>query len=252
MSPVENGAAAIGLRESGARLPLGLKIAYSAFMLVLVPVYLHHYGPTNFLYFCDIALVLTLIGIWAESALLVSVCAVGLLAPQFFWVIDFAVTATGHPLTGMTAYMFNAQTSPFLRGLSLFHGWLPFLLVFLVGRLGYDRRAWAVWSGLAVAALFVCFFLMPPPRPDPGLTPVNINYVWGMSDTAAQTWMPAWAWFTALVIGLPLLVWWPTHRLLIRLMPPARNSSRANHVPRGFARRVGASARGSSGQGWRG
>ena len=27
---------------------------------------------------------------------------------------------------------------------------------------------------------------------DPGLTPVNINYVWGMSDTAAQTWMPAW------------------------------------------------------------
>ena len=28
----------------------------------------------------------------------------------------------------MTAYMFNATNSLFLRGLSLFHGWLPFLL----------------------------------------------------------------------------------------------------------------------------
>jgi putative tryptophan/tyrosine transport system substrate-binding protein len=31
---------------------------------------------------------------------------------------------------------------------------------------------------------------MPPPRPDPGLTPVNIDYVWGFSDTEAQHWMP--------------------------------------------------------------
>ncbi|CAO4139238.1 hypothetical protein LPLAFNJD_LOCUS391 [Methylorubrum aminovorans] len=209
-----------------SRIPLSLKLAYSAFMAVLVPVYLTHYGPTNFLYFCDIALILTLVGIWAESALLVSVCAVGLLAPQTLWVVDFVAEAAGVPLTGMTAYMFNRETSPFLRGLSLFHGWLPFLLVFLVWRLGYERRAWTVWSALAVVVLFVCFLLMPPPRPDPGLTPVNINYVWGMSDHAAQTMVPAWAWFTALVIGLPLLVWWPTHRLLIRLVPglPAPSS----------------------------
>ena len=209
-----------------SRIPLSLKLAYSAFMAVLVPVYLTHYGPTNFLYFCDIALILTLVGLWAESALLVSICAVGLLAPQTLWVADFAAEAAGVPLTGMTAYMFNRETSPFLRGLSLFHGWLPFLLVFLVWRLGYERRAWTAWSALAVVVLFVCFFLMPPPRPDPGLTPVNINYVWGMSDHAAQTMVPAWAWLTALVIGLPLLVWWPTHRLLIRLVPgvPAPSS----------------------------
>ena len=127
----------------------------------------------------------------------------------------------------MTAYMFNRETSPFLRGLSLFHGWLPFLLVYLVWRLGYDRRAWAAWSVLAVVVLFVCFFLMPPPRPDPGLTPVNINYVWGMSDNAAQTMMPAWAWFTGLVVGIPLLICWPTHRLLIWLMPEVRLTSPA-------------------------
>ena len=43
----------------------------------------------------------------------------------------------------MTDYMFAADHSLFLRGLSLFHGWLPFLLVYLVWKLGYDRRALA-------------------------------------------------------------------------------------------------------------
>jgi len=230
--PVGSAAAAdtsmIGQGHRGgarSRIPLSLKLAYSAFMAVLLPIYLANYGPTNFLYFCDVALILTLVGIWAESALLVSVCAVGILAPQLLWAVDFLAQAAGFPLTGMTAYMFNAGTSPLLRGLSLFHGWLPFLLVFLVWRLGYDRRAWAAWSALAVILLFVCFFLMPPPRPDPGLTPVNINYVWGMSDTAAQTFLPAWAWFAGLLIAIPFLIAWPTHRLLIWLMPRAPATS---------------------------
>jgi hypothetical protein len=30
------------------RMPLWLKLAYTAFMAVLVPVYWHYYGPTNF------------------------------------------------------------------------------------------------------------------------------------------------------------------------------------------------------------
>src|ERR1700741_3169173 len=36
-------------------IPLLLKLGYTAFMLVLVPVYWQFYGPTNFLRFCDIA-----------------------------------------------------------------------------------------------------------------------------------------------------------------------------------------------------
>jgi hypothetical protein len=43
-------------------------------------------------------------------------------------------------MTGMTAYMFDGAKPLFLRGLSLFHGWLPFFLVYLVARLGYDGR----------------------------------------------------------------------------------------------------------------
>ena len=46
------------------------------------------------------------------------------------------------------------------------------------------------------------------------LVPVNINYVHGMSDTAAQTWMPPRAWLATLMAGLPALLYWPTHLLL--------------------------------------
>ncbi|MEA2996473.1 MAG: hypothetical protein QOG74_2022 [Alphaproteobacteria bacterium] len=205
--------------EPAGRLPLWLKLAYTAFMAVLLPVYWANYGPTNFLYFCDVALLITLVGIWIESPLLISMCAVGILASQALWVVDFLSNLIGWPLTGMTDYMFAADHSLFLRSLSLFHGWLPFLLVYLVWRLGYDGRGFPAWTVLAWLLVLICFFFMPPPRPDPGLTPVNINYVWGMSDTVAQTWMPPAAWVAGLIVLLPVLLYAPVHFLLRRVMP---------------------------------
>jgi hypothetical protein len=209
----------VSVAQSTNRLPLWLKLAYTAFMAVLVPVYWRNYGPTNFFYFCDVALIITLVAVWIESPLLVSMCAVGILASQALWVVDFLSNLVGLPLTGMTDYMFQADHSLFLRGLSLFHGWLPFLLVFLVWKLGYDRRALPAWTVVAWALVLICFLFMPPPRPDAGLTPVNINYVWGMSDAAAQTWMPPAVWVVGLLIGLPVLLYAPVHLLLRRLMP---------------------------------
>jgi hypothetical protein len=207
--------------ENDARLSIWLKLAYSAFMAVLVPVYWYYYGPTNFLYFCDVALILTLIAVWTESALLVSMCAVGILAPQTLWVVDYLSNFVGFPLTGLTDYMFESHRSLFLRGLSLFHGWLPFLLVYLVWKLGYDRRAFLYWTVLGTALLLICFFFMPPPDPNPGLTPVNINYVWGMSDHAAQTWVSPTVWLFGMIVGMPILLYAPVHFLLLRFMPKA-------------------------------
>ena len=204
-----------------SRVPLGLKVAYTAYMAVLIPVYWYYYGPTNFLYFCDVALILTLVAIWPENALLISMCAVGILVPQALWVADFIAHALGTSLTGMADYMFDESHPLFLRLLSLFHGWLPFLLIYLVWRIGYDRRAFWSWTGLAWVLLLVCFFLMPPPTPNAGLTPVNINYVWGMSDDAAQSWVPPYCLALAQLIGLPLLAFAPAHFVLMRVMPKA-------------------------------
>ncbi len=56
--------------------------AFTAFMAVLLPVYLVRYGPTNFLYFCDISLFLALLSLWTRWRLPASMAAVGLLVPQ--------------------------------------------------------------------------------------------------------------------------------------------------------------------------
>jgi hypothetical protein len=60
---------------------------------------------------------------------------------------------------------------------------------------------------------------MPGPDPNAGLKPVNINYVWGPSDAAAQTWVPPGGWVAGLMIGMPMLLFWPVHFLLSRYAP---------------------------------
>jgi hypothetical protein len=204
------------------RIPLPLKLAFSAFMAVLVPVYWANYGPTNFLYFCDIALLLTLAGVWLESPLLVSMPAVGIVTPQFLWVVDFGLGLAGLHPTGMTDYMFDASRPLLLRGLSLFHGWLPFLLLWLVWRLGYDRRAFRAWTALAWGLMLVSWFFLPGPTPDAGLTPVNVDYVFGLSDSAPQSWMPAWAWLATMMATLPLALFAPAHVAMSRWRGLAR------------------------------
>jgi len=204
------------------RIPLWLKLTYTAFVCVLVPYYWTTYGPTNFLYFCDVALLFALAAVWLESPLLASMPTVGILLPQIFWVADFITGLFGHSLTGMTAYMFDSHKPLFVRGLSLFHGWLPFFLLWLLWRLGYDRRALVAWTVLAWVLLLVCYFFLPagpPPTENPNL-PVNINYVYGLSDEKPQQWMPPWEWLVTMLVGLPVVFFLPTHVLLTWLFRP--------------------------------
>lgn len=201
------------------RIPMAVKLTFTAFMAVLVPCYWHLYGPTNFLYFCDMSLFLTLAAVWTESALLASMPAVGILLPQALWMADFVATAIGHPLTGMTAYMFDPAKPLFTRGLSFFHFWLPILLVYLVARLGYDRRALKAWAALAFVLLLVCYFFLPaPPAPvDQRNLPVNVNFVYGLSDDAPQKWMDGRLYFALEMVALPLLIYAPTHLILAKV-----------------------------------
>ena len=209
------------MTKAASRIPLALKVIFTAYMAVHLPAYWYNYGWTNFLYFCDVALLLTFIAAWTGNALLVSMCAVGILVPQAVWLADFFASLAGIHLVGMTGYMFDPTFPLWLRILSLFHGWLPLLLLYLVWRLGYDRRAFWSWTLVAWALLLICFFFMPPPTPNPGLMPVNINYVWGPNDHAAQTWVPPYFWLAGLILGLPLIAFAPVHFLLARFAPKA-------------------------------
>jgi hypothetical protein len=198
------------------RLPFWVKSLYTAFVAVMVPHYLRAYGPTNFLYFCDVAVLLALVAVWTEISLFASAPAVGILLPQALWMLDFVATLLGHPLTGMTEYMFNPAIPAFARMLSLFHFWLPLFLLWLVLRLGYDPRGFPAWCALAAVLLLVSYTLLPgPPAPagTPGL-PVNVNYVYGLSDARPQQWMDPRLYFAVIFFGLPTLIFWPTHRVL--------------------------------------
>lgn len=209
---------AAALTTPSPRLPLWLKLGYTLFMVVLVPVYWAHYGPTNFLYFCDVALFLTWLGLWKESPLLISLAAVGILLPQLVWCADFLMELSGQRLTGMTAYMLDAERPLYLRGLSLFHGWLPWLLLGLLARLGYDRRALWGWSLLTVVLCVFCYLALPPAGAlleNPQL-PRNVNYVFGMDDAAPQTRFAPLTYLSLWISGLILLVYLPTHGLLKR------------------------------------
>jgi hypothetical protein len=207
-----------------AAIPLWVKVIYTAFVAVLVPYYWQAYGPTNFLYFCDVALLMTVVALWAESPLLASMPAVGILLPQALWCVDFLGELVGVRFLGLTGYMFDPNLTLFTRGLSFFHFWLPFFLVWLVWRLGYDKRALATWTVVAWVLLLVCYFLLPPP-PAPVATPnlpVNVNYVHGFSNEAPQQWLPPLAYLALLMVALPLVIFWPTHLLLERLFGQPR------------------------------
>jgi hypothetical protein len=75
----------------------------------MVPVYWRTYGPTNFLYFCDVAVFLTLAAVWTENALLASMAAVGIVLPQILWVVDLTAHLFGLKITGMSDYMLEFE-----------------------------------------------------------------------------------------------------------------------------------------------
>jgi hypothetical protein len=215
------------LGNAEARVPLTMKVAYTLFLLVMVPHYLHQYGPLNFLWFCDVALMATCIGLWIESSLLLSMQAVGILLPQTLWAIDLLVRLIGgkdensagiHFPVDLTEYMFDEQIAPFTRGLSLFHGWLPILLLWLVWRLGYERRALVGQVILGCTVLLVSFLLVT--EYDPAKAG-NVNKVFGFTDGVPQTEMLPLLWVGRLMLIATVCVYLPTHLLLLWLMPPA-------------------------------
>ena len=212
------------------RIPTWAKVSYTAFVAVLVPCYWVTYTPWNFLYFCDIALLVTGVAIWIESPLLVSVQAVAITVPQILWVVDLLCRlVAGLHVTGVTNYMFDPSLPLFLRGLSLFHGWLPFVLLWLLSRVGYDRRALGLQSGVAVVVLLVSYLFAPAPPPS-ALHPswaVNINYVYGLDDKHPQTWMAPWVWLLCLMAFNVVVLYVPTHLVLRRVFdaPPCRSDS---------------------------
>ena len=187
-------------------IPLWLKIAYTTVTAITLAVYFVKIGPKNYLWFSDIALILTGVALWLESPLLAGMMAVGVLLPETGWNLSyFAGLLTGKHLSGVAAYMFDQDTPRYLRALSLFHVFLPPLLVWLVWRLGYAPEAAVAQIALAGIVLPLTYALTDPEE--------NINKVYGPLDKP-QTRVPPLVYLALLMLALVLLVYLPTHLLL--------------------------------------
>src|SRR5580658_1263689 len=80
-------------------------------LLVWIPAYWKFYGAANFLHLCDLAVFLTVIGLWTNSALLLSSQALSTLIPGALWCVDaLSRLLTHHHLFGGTEYLFDSGT----------------------------------------------------------------------------------------------------------------------------------------------
>jgi len=187
-------------------IPLPLKIGYTLFLCVLVPVYWVKWGPKNFLWFSDIALLTTGVALWLESSLLASMMALAIALPELAWNADFfGRLLTGRQMLGLSGYMFDRGKSQFLRALSLFHVVLPVVLLWMVYRLGYDDRALLFQTVVALIVLPVTWWITDPAD--------NVNWVYG-PGSEPQARMDRRAYLVLTMISFPLVFYLPAHLLL--------------------------------------
>jgi hypothetical protein len=192
--------------QTRSRIPLWLKLAWTAWVIVWAPLYWKHYGSQNFLYFCDLGNLLIALGLWLESRLILSWQAAGLLVFQTLYALDLiaAFIFGKHPYGG-TEYMFDPAIPLWVRMLGLYHLVVPVLLLWTVRRLGYDPNAVKYQIVTTCIVVPINFFWRPE---------YNVNFARGIGHE--QHLIPGWLYLLGYLAVVALLVYWPTHSLLQR------------------------------------
>lgn len=193
-------------------ISIWIKFLSTFFLCILVPVYWTKLGPANFLWVSQIALITINVALWLENRFLASMMATGVLLPELLWCMDFFTRLlAGKHLFGLgaTSYMFSAKIPWIIRILSfLYHVYLPTILIFVLYRLGYHRKAWLAQTVLLWVVLPLCYWLTDPQA--------NINWVFGLG-AEPQQWLSGPVYLVLLMIMFPLIVCIPSHLMLNRL-----------------------------------
>jgi hypothetical protein len=187
------------------RIPLWVKVAWTAGVAVWLPVYWRQYGAQNFLYFCDLGNLLIVAALWSESCAIFSWQANTLLLFQTLYVLDLSgAMLVGRHFIGGTEYMFDPAVPRFVRLLSLFHLLMPPLLLWAIWRLGYDPRSWKYATLETWVVAPVNYFWRPQ---------YDINWARGLFLREQHT-VPGMLYLAAYLVLVPTLFYWPTHLAL--------------------------------------
>jgi Zn-dependent protease len=120
----------------------------------------------------------------------------------------------GRHLVGGTEYMWDSRFPLFVRLLSLFHVFMPVVLLWSLRRVGYDRRGWKLQSAI-LAGLLVSSRLC-----DPAL---NLNYAFS-DPIFHRAWGPAPVHVAVMFVAIVAIFYWPTHLFLAWIFPAARET----------------------------
>ncbi|MDY6789556.1 MAG: membrane-associated protein, partial [Candidatus Nanohaloarchaea archaeon] len=154
------------------RIPVSLKLVYTSLILIVSYTIVSNYGWMSMLWFSHTALLVVLIGMWWESRLLLSMASLSILLFHSLWTLGFLFRlVTGATLLGGLSYMFDADTSLFLIGVSLYHVAMPLLMVWILRRKGYRREALKFQTLFGWTVAITAFMITPHSR--------NINWVFG-------------------------------------------------------------------------
>jgi hypothetical protein len=190
------------------RIPDWLGWLALLWLLVWFPVYWHAWGAANFLHLCDVAVILTCIGLWTNSALLLSSQAVSSVVIDTLWALDVAARLLFHRhFIGGTEYLFDATCPLWIRLLSLFHVIMPVILIWSLSRLGYDRRGFRLQAAIALPVVIASRFVTPEK---------NLNFA--LADPFFHRQLgPAPVHLAITYLAVVLAVYLPTHLLFERL-----------------------------------
>lgn len=174
-------------------------------MVVWLPSNLHYWGFANLLHLCDVGIVLAFLGIWFASPLLLSSQAIAAASAGFLWALDVGFRlVTGHHLVGGTEYMWDAQYPLWVRLLSTFHIGLPFVLLWTLRKVGYDKRGLALQAVIAAVLLLLSRVVSPQ---------LNMNYAY-TDPLWHRAWGPAPIHLALTLLVIVALIYWPPHALL--------------------------------------
>lgn len=193
------------------RIPDRLRWLSLLWLAVWFPVYWHAWGPANFLHLCDVAVILTCIGLWTGNALLLSSQAVSSVVIDILWALDVAAWLLfRRHFIGGTEYLFDPTCPLWIRLLSLFHIVMPLLLIWSLSRLGYDRRGFPLQTAIALPVVVASRFVTPGK---------NLNFA--LADPFFHRQLgPAPVHLAITYLAVVLAVYLPTHLVFARLYAP--------------------------------
>lgn len=186
------------------------KLFLTNYVIFLIPIYWYNYGLQNFLWLSDIGLFLTLVGLWTNSNLLISISAVSVLLVELIWNLDFFLHLVFNiKVIKLSDYMFNKKYSIPLRLLSLFHIFMPIIWIIYLMQNGYNQEAIYYSIFLYWVILLLTYLFTDPIE--------NINWVFLPQINKKIGFISPISWILLLFILFPLLIFFPTHYLFIKL-----------------------------------